>query len=50
MPRMRMSRCIRLRFTLSVTAILRLPKNGHSRYSSSSCRSRRRFSSVSGRG
>jgi hypothetical protein len=39
---------MRLRFTPSVTA-MRLQK-GHSKYSSSSRRIRRRFSALSGRG
>src|ERR1022692_3907938 len=44
-----MSRWARLRFTPSMTAMRRLPKKGHSRYSSSSRRIRRRFSALSGR-
>ena len=50
MPRMRISRWMRLRLTPSVTAMRRLPKNGQSKYSSSSHRSRRKFSLLSGRG
>jgi putative transposase len=38
MPRMRISRWMRLRFTFRSTAILRLPKNGISMYSWSSLR------------
>ncbi len=45
---MPISRCARLRFTPSVTAIRRLPKKGHSRYNSSSRRISRRFSALSG--
>jgi hypothetical protein len=47
---MRISRWMRLRLTSSVTAMRRLPKNGQSKYNSSSRRSRRRFSALSGRG
>ena len=49
-PKMRISRCMRLRFAPSITAIFRLPKNGHFKYSWSSLRSKRRFSALSGCG